>query len=329
MLILSASDVRLALPMDQTIDAMKRAFAAFSSGHAEVPLRTRLPVTAHDATSLFMPAYLADEEGEALAVKVVTLFPKNAQLGLPLIHAAVLLLSANAGQPIALLEGSTLTAIRTGAASGAATDLLARPESQTVAIFGAGVQARTQLAAVCTVRQIQAVWVFDPHREKAEHFKDEMAGQGSIPADLRVAANPDQAIREADVVCTATTSRTPVFPDQLLKPGAHINAVGSYTPQMQEIPAETVQRARLVVDSRTAVLAETGDILLPIQEGKIDASHIQAELGEIVTGRQAGRTDNSQITLFKSVGLAVQDAAAARLAVHNARQSGFGKEVDW
>lgn len=329
MLILSASDVRRTLPMDQTIEAMKRAFAAFSRGNANVPLRSRLSVPAHDAVALFMPAYLADEEGEALAVKAVTLFSHNNQFGLPLIHAAVLLFAANTGHPIALLEGSSLTAIRTGAASGAATDLLARPECQTVAIFGAGVQARTQLEAVCSVRHVQMVWVYDPNQEKAERFRDEMAGQGSIPVDIRVAMTPGQALREADIICTATTSHTPVFEDRFLKPGTHINAVGSYTPEMQEIPAETVQRACLVVDSRVAVLAETGDILQPLQEGRIDAGHIRAELGEIVIGRQPGRTDDSQITLFKSVGLAVQDAAAARLAFHNARQAGIGKEVDW
>jgi ornithine cyclodeaminase len=222
-----------------------------------------------------------------------------------------------------------LTAIRTGAASGAATDLLARPESQTVAIFGAGVQARTQLEAVCTVRRVQMVWVYDPNQEKAERFRDEMAGQGPIPMDIRLAVDPGQAVREADIICTATTSRTPVFEDRFLKPGVHINAVGSYTPEMREVPAETVQRACLVVDSRPAALAEAGDILQPMREGRIDASYIRAELGEIVINRQIGRTDESQITLFKSVGLAVQDAAAARLAFQNARRASIGREVDW
>ncbi len=329
MLILSASDVRMALPMGQTIEAMKRAFAAFSSGKADVPLRSRLSIPAHDAVSLFMPAYLADEEGEALAVKAVTLFPENYQMDLPLIHAAVLLFAANTGRPEALLEGSVLTAIRTGAASGAATDLLARPDSQTVAIFGAGVQARTQLEAVCTVRRVRTVWVFDPNQEKAERFKEEMAGKRPIPIDIRVAQDPGQAVSEADIICTATTSRTPVFEDRFLKMGVHINAIGSYTPEMQEVPAETVQRACLVVDSRAAALAEAGDILQPMQEGKIDAKHIHAELGEVVLGWQVGRTDESRITLFKSVGLAVQDAAAARLAFQNARRVGIGQEVDW
>ena len=315
--------------MGATINAMKRAYAALSSGRAEVPLRTRLPVTPHEAVSLFMPVFLQDEGREALAVKVVSLFPGNAARGLPLIHAAVLVLEADTGRLLALLEGGTLTAIRTGAASGAATDLLARPDSQVAAVFGAGVQGRTQLEAICSVRPIRTAWIYDTDAARAEAFIQEKAGQGFIPGDLRPAATPRQAVVEADIICTATTSASPVFSDADLKPGVHINAVGAYTPDMQEVPAETVRRARVIVDSRPAALSEAGDLIQPLRQGLIGEDHIHAELGEIVLGLRPGRADSNQVTLFKSVGVAVQDAAAARLALENARQFGLGVTVDW
>ena len=236
MLILNAAEVRAALPMAQAIQAMKSAFTALRDGRAQVPLRTQLPIPPHEAVSLFMPAFVDDEAGQALAVKVVSVFPHNPQMGLPLIHAAVMVLEAGTGRPLALMEGGSLTAIRTGAASGAATDLLARPDSRIAAIFGAGVQARTQLEAVCTVRSIQTAWIFDPNTDKARALVAELAGKGIIPEDLRLAKSPRQAVAEADVICTATTSVTPVFDDEDLKPGAHINGVGSYTPEMQEVP---------------------------------------------------------------------------------------------
>jgi len=329
MLILSSDVVRQSLPMDQAIDAMKRAYAALSDNRAQVPLRLSMQVPWHEATGLFMPAYIHDETGGAMAVKAVALFPHNLERGLPLIQAAVLVMEADSGRPIALVEGSTLTAIRTGAASGAATDLLARPDSQVVAVFGAGVQGRTQLEAVCTVRVVQRAWIYDPDRLRLEKFIAEMAGVASLPVDLRAAVDPLQAVKDADVICTATTSLAPVFSDADLKPGVHINAVGAYTPEMQEIPADTVARALVIVDSRAASLAEAGDLIQPIQQGRITPEHIHAELGEILLGRKQGRSSPAQVTFFKSVGIAVQDAMAARLAVENAQKMGIAQMVEW
>ena len=329
MLILTAEDVRKALPMRETIEAMKRAYASLSDGKAEVPLRTRLSVPPQEAVSLFMPAYVQTEGGDALAVKVVSLFPGNPQRGLAFIQAAVLVLEADTGRPVALLEGSSLTAIRTGAGSGAAIDLLARPESRVVVVFGAGVQGRTQLEAACSVRKIEKAWVYDPSAERAEAFCQEMAGKGDIPKELNPAKDSGQALSEADIVCTATTSNTPVFEDAELKPGAHVSGIGSYTPEMQEVPAETVARALVVVDSRSATLAETGDLLLPMGAGLFGEEHIYGELGEIVLGKKPGRESLDQITYFKSVGVAVQDAMAAQLALQNARRMGLGKEISF
>lgn len=331
MLILTADEVKDALPMKMTIEAMKRAYASLSDGKAEVPLRARLNIPPQNAVSLFMPAYVQDEGGDALAVKVVSLFPKNPerQRSLAFIQAAVLVLDAETGQATALIEGSSLTAIRTGAGSGAAIDLLARPDSRVVAVFGAGAQGRTQLEAACSVRKIEEAWVYDPSAERAEVMVQEMAGRGPVPYHLRVASSPEQAVSEADIICTATTSSTPVFADAALKPGAHISAIGSYTPEMQEVPAETVARARVVVDSRAATLAETGDLIRPMQAGLFAEEHIYAELGEIILGRKAGRESPEQITYFKSVGVAVQDAMAAQLALENARDQRLGKEIDF
>ena len=329
MLLLNATDIRKALPMNEAIEAMKNAYASLSNGKAVVPLRTRLSIPNSEALSLFMPAFASSQEGDALAIKVVSLFPTNPPRGLAYIQAAVLVLDPETGRAIAMLEGSSLTAIRTGAAGGAAIDLLARKESKTVAIFGAGVQARTQLEAACTARQIKTVFLFAKNTENAQAFADEMKGKGSITQDIRVAQSPREAIEHADIICTATTSSTPVFQDVDLKPGTHISAVGSYTPDMQEVPAETLRRAKIFVDSRSASLEEAGDIIQPIHAGLFNETHICGELGEAVLGKIPGRQSEDEITYFKSVGIAVQDAVAAQVALNNARNMNLGIEVDF
>ena len=329
MLILNAVEVRQALPMDQAIAAMKDAYAALSDGTAVVPLRTRLPISNHDALSLFMPAYLKTDSDEALAVKIVSLFPKNPDRGLAYIQAAVLVFESDTGRAVALLEGSTLTAIRTGAGSGAAIDLLARKDSKIAAIFGAGPQGRTQLEAACTARNIETVFIYNPTREKAATFAAQMAGYRTITKDIRVAQTPREAIEQADIICTATGSNQPVFEDRDVKSGTHISAIGGYTPDMQEIPAETVARSRIVVDSYHTVMEEAGDIVQAIQAGLIQRTNIAAELGEIVLGKKPGRASKEEITFFKSVGNAVQDAVAAQLALRNAREMNLGTEVEF
>ncbi len=335
MLILNADEVRQALPMDQTIAAMKAAFAALSNPSTDsgptavVPLRTRLPISNHDALSLFMPVYMKSDSGEALAVKVVSLFPNNPARGLAYIQAAVLVLESDTGRAIALLEGSALTAIRTGAGSGAAIDLLARKDSKIVAIFGAGPQGRTQLEAACAARKIETAFIYSLSPEKAQALADELAGWNNIPRDVRVASSPTEAIEQADIICTATTSAQALFEDKEVKSGTHISAIGAYTPEMQELPLETVARARIVVDSYATVMDEAGDIIKAINAGLIDESDIHAEIGEIITGRKPGRQSENEITFFKSVGNAVQDAAAAQLALQNAREMKIGTKVEF
>jgi len=322
--ILNADEVRRALPMAEAVEAMKRAFGLLSAGEVSMPLRSRIEIAEAQATALFMPAY---GPGAGLAVKIVSVFPRNPGAGLPTIHAVVIVLDARSGAPLALLEGASLTAIRTGAASGAATDLLARKDSRVAAVFGSGAQARTQLEAVCTVRQIEAAWVYGIDSPGVEAFVREMAGRGPIPRDLRIASSPEEAIAEADVICTATTSSTPVFPGRQVRPGTHVNAVGSYAPEMQEIDSDLVARSLVVVDSRQAALVESGDLLIPLRQGSLRPEAILAEMGEIVNGARAGRMSDEQITLFKSVGVAIQDVVAAGAALKRAEEAQIGLAV--
>lgn len=329
MLILNADEVQKALPMKDAIEAMKQAYASLADGTAVVPLRTRLPIPNSDALSLFMPAYVHTKDNKALAIKAVSLFPTNPARRLAYIQAAVLVFDPQTGRAIALLEGSTLTAIRTGAASGASIDLLARKDSKVAVIFGAGAQGRTQLKAACTARNIESVFIFDSDTDKAKAFSKEMAGRDRVPKNIHVATSSKEAIENSDIICTATTSSKPVFDDKDIKPGTHISAVGAYTPEMCEIPSETVLRARVFVDSRSACMEEAGDLIQPIRAGLFDESHIQAELGEVVSGQKLGRENEDQITFFKSVGIAVQDAMAAQVALTNAHALKIGTEVQF
>jgi alanine dehydrogenase len=325
--ILSGTEVRQAVTMAEAIEAVKAAYLQLSAGEAVVPLRTPVAVEKRDGVTLFMPAYLASSD--ALAAKIVSVFPGNLERGLPTIHAVVIVVDAETGRPMALMDGTYLTALRTGAASGVATDLLAQPDARVAAIFGAGAQARTQLEAVCTVRTMERAWVYDLSLEAATAYATEMKQRGApIPADLRVADSAAQAVGDADVICTATTSSTPVFADADLKPGVHINGIGAYTPEMQEIPAGTVARAKVVVDSRSASLAEAGDLIIPLREGLITQADIHGEIGEVAAGLIPGRESDDDVTFFKSVGVAVQDVAVAGLILHRAEELGLGLEVD-
>lgn len=325
-LLLSKTDVQRAITMREAIEVVKEAFAQLSTGQATVPLRLPLEVPAQEAVTLFMPAYLAASGG--MGAKVVSVFPHNAERGLPTIHAVVVLVDSTTGQPQALLDGTYLTALRTGAASGAATDFLARPDARTVAIFGAGAQGRTQLAAVCAVRDIERAWVYDVNRAAAERYVQELCARPGMPPRLEVAASPAAAVREADVICTATTSRNPVFDSDDVPPGTHVNAVGAFTSEMQEVDVAGLRGVRIVVDSRAACLAEAGDLIIPLRRGLIPAAEAWTELGEIAAGQAPGRRSAEEITYFKSVGNAVQDVSVGQAVLAAARRLGLGVEVE-
>ncbi len=306
---LTAEDIRQALPMREAIEAMRVAFIALSEGRAHIPQRLQIPIPEQAGVTLVMPGYVPPD---ALGLKVVSVFPRNPQQGLPTISALVVMLDPRTGTPLALLDGTFLTAWRTGAASGLATDWLARPDATSLAIIGAGAQARTQLLAICAVRPIQRVRVYSRTPERAQAWIEALRGQEGVPEDIALAPTPEAAVAEADVVCTATNSSTPVFDGRALRPGTHINAIGSFTLQMRELDEETFRRAsRVVVDAREAALAEAGEVVWAIQRGILQESDL-VELGEIVAGRRPGREQPEEITLFKSVGLAVQDLVAAQ-----------------
>lgn len=320
---LSAADVRRALPMTQAIAVMKAAFRELSEHRAIVPLRTHVPMPEHQGDVLVMPAYSPDTA--RFGLKVITLFENNPALNLPFIQAMVMVFDTATGSPVAIMEGTSLTAIRSGAASGAATDLLARADACNVAVFGAGIQARTQLEAVCAVRSIRQASVFDQDPARTAAFAREASAELGIT--VMPAASSAAALDGADVICTATTSATPVFADSEVGIGAHINAIGSYKPHMREIPPETVARSRVVVDQMEAAWEEAGDLILALQAGLIAADHVHAELGEIVAGIRPGRTHPETVTFFKSVGIAIQDLAAASCVLAKAQELGLGTEV--
>jgi ornithine cyclodeaminase len=325
--IISRDEVKKAVTMAEAIETVKAAFAQLSKGHARVPIRTQLGVPLHDGVTLFMPAYL--EQTDELGMKMVSVFSGNIEQGLPTINAMVTLVDAETGLPTAIIDGTYLTALRTGAASGAATDLLARRDSKTVAVLGTGVQGRTQLQAVCTVRNIERVLVYDKRTESAEAFRDEMAASGApVPPRIEVAETASRAVSQADVICTATTSLTPVFGDRDVRAGSHVNAIGSFTPAMQELPAETVSRSTIVVDSREAVWAEAGDLIIARNQGLITEESVHAEIGEIVSGKKPGRRSDDEVTLFKSVGNAVQDVSVGARILKEAQAKGLGLVVD-
>jgi ornithine cyclodeaminase/alanine dehydrogenase-like protein (mu-crystallin family) len=320
---LSAEDVAKALTMDQAIGAMKEAFIELSAGAATVPLRVPIDISGQNATALFMPVYLPGTQ--KFGLKVVSVFGNNPPRGLPLIYALVAVFDGNTGSPLAVMDGEYLTALRTGAASGLATDLLARKEAHTVAIFGAGRQGRTQLEGVATVRAIEQAWIIDPDTARAAAFAAEMSDRLGFRIDV---ADSTEVLGEADVICTATTSAKPVFADAKVKTGVHINGVGSFKPSLCEIPPETVVRAKVVVDSLAPCLSEAGDLIMPMEQGLITQSHIYAEIGEIAAGKKAGRSSGEEITIFKSVGNAVQDLAAAARVLETAQRLNLGVEVE-
>ena len=320
--VLSCDDVRQALPMKAAIEASKKAFSRLSSGRVEMPLRSRIHIPEQEGVLLTMPAALLDD-GE-MAVKLVTVFGKNPARGFPLIHAVLLVLDAENGQVLSLMDADVLTAVRTGAGVGVATDLLAPPEANSVAIIGSGKQAVAQLDAVCSVRDIQQAWVYSPNPEHAQSFAEKMSGVGPIPKDVRAVSSSAEALKDADIVCTATTSTTPVISFEQLKAGAHVNAVGSFQPTMQEIDGETIRNALVVVDSRESALIETGDIVTPLKQGLITPEHIHAEIGEIINGAKNGRSSQDQLTFFKSCGVAAQDAVTAAIALKNAERENLG-----
>jgi ornithine cyclodeaminase/alanine dehydrogenase-like protein (mu-crystallin family) len=320
---LSSKDVVQSISMKEAIELMKDAFQQLSAGKASVPQRIAIDVPENNGSALFMPVY--SPHSERLGIKLVSVFHQNPAQGLPTIQALVFVMDATNGRPLAMMDGEYLTALRTGAASGLATDLLARQNSETVAIFGAGAQGRTQLEGVCAVRRITKAFIFDKEKEKAKIFAGEMSEKLDI--NLLPTENSED-LRKADIICTATNSQTPVFENKYLKDGVHINAIGAYNPQMSEIPLEAVARSKIITDQKSACLTEAGDLIKAIDAKVITENDLYAEIGEIVANKKTGRTNETEITLFKSVGNAMQDLVTANRVLENAIDQGIGTELN-
>jgi ornithine cyclodeaminase/alanine dehydrogenase len=323
-LLLSRDDVIKVLDMAECMEVVEKAFAELANGTAVLPLR--INITPPDGLALYMPAYL--KQMGALACKVVTVYKNNPQkYKLPTTIGKVLLQNPETGEVISIMDGGYLTAVRTGAASGVATKYLARDgKGQVAGIFGAGVQARMQLWAVAVASEITKAYVYDISAEAVGKFIAEMSAK--LKLEILKADSPEQILKQADIICTATSSPTPIFDGKKVREGTHINGIGSHTPNARELDTAIVKRSKLIADSYDACLSEAGDIMLPIKEGAIDKSHLHADLGEIITRRKPARISDNEITLFKSNGLAIQDAATAKLVYDKARQARIGREVE-
>ncbi|TMC44521.1 MAG: ornithine cyclodeaminase family protein [Chloroflexi bacterium] len=326
MLVLSRSEVERLLDLDRLRDAVAKAMADLSAGRASMPPRIAALVAERDALLAAMPAYLPSSH--ALTTKLVSLFPRNTDR--PTHQAVIVVFDAESGTPLALIDGEAITAARTAAASALATDLLARRDAQVLALIGTGVQARAHLRAVPRVREFREVRIAGRDAKKAaELMKD--AHEVVPGAELRMTVSYAEAEDGADVICAATHSPEPVVRREWLSAGAHVTSVG-YNTSGREVDGATFRDALVVVESRSATLAPppagSNDIAMAIAEGMMTRDHVHAELGELVSGTRPGRTDREQITLYKSVGVAVQDAAAAAMVLDAARAAGVGRTVD-
>lgn len=297
MLILDEIAVRKHLDMQMLIPAMEGALSAFSAGKAVQPMRVMLPVAEHGAFLGSMPAYT----GAQLGAKIVALFPNNQ--GIPTHHALILLFQPETGQPLVVMDGRLITEMRTGAVSAVATQSLARPDASVLAILGSGVQAQSHLEALRLVREFREVRVWSPRN----------AGAFAQRHKLQLVHSAEEAVRNADVIVVATTSQTPILRGEWLSPGVHINAVGAPRPDWRELDDQVLHKAKLYVESREAAIKESGDV--------IAAGSIFAEIGEVVAGTRPGRQYEEEITLFKSVGIAVEDLASAELVYREALAS--------
>jgi ornithine cyclodeaminase len=327
-LILSRTDVQHCLNMTEAIEAMRIAFAALYAGNAQVPPRIGVEL-AEQGIALLMPSLLQTTEQHAFGLKVITVMPRNSSRNLPRLFASVLLLDAETGQTQAILEGSWLTAMRTGAVSGLATDLLARRNADILALFGAGAQAPTQVLAIDTVRPLREVRVVnrsEQHYQQLVVILQQLLGS-ACPRVIR-ATSVHEALVGASLVACATTATEPLFQWTDIAPGTHINAIGAFTPEMCEVDPETLAHARIVVDQREAALTEAGDLLQALAAGRVRGPETWTELGELVSGKQLGRTRDEEITFFKSVGIAVQDVAVASCVYKRAHELGVGIEVE-
>jgi ornithine cyclodeaminase len=322
--VLSATDVLRALPMARCLEVVRDATASLARGDIVVPERQQLATG--DGVTLTMSALWPARD--AMSTKLNSVYNQNAARGLPTFHGILALQELSTGRHTAIFEASSLTALRTSALIGLATDLLSRKDANTAAIIGAGRHARVQLEAILAVRALTEVRIYSRTSESARAFVEQLSKSDFTKGvTLRVAATSAEAAEDADVICCVTNSPTPVLHGKDVKPGTHVNAIGAFTPETRELDSELVRRARIVVDTRDGAREEAGDLLIPLGEGLIDASALDDEIGEVVLGTKPGRTSDDQITIFKSVGSAAFDVGAAVAALETAREQGLGNVI--
>ncbi len=324
MILLSEKDIRQVVTMKEIIEAVKTSFVMMAKGECEVPLRTVIEHADGESAFLFMPAYA--QEMDAASLKVVNIFPRNIDRGLSSAPGQILLIDGETGYISALIDGACVTRLRTGASTGAAFDALAREDCRKGALIGTGGQAAAQLEAMLAVRDLEEVSVYDINGERcrqfAEAFQNDPRFEGIV---FKAAADPDECIADADLIATATVSARPVFDGTKVKNGATISAVGTYEPHKHELdPAVLPRASKIICDWRDAVLSESGDLLIPLSQGIIRESDIQGSLGDILCGRLPGRESDDEIIVYETVGVAMQDLAAAKLICEKARAAGIG-----
>ncbi|MGA2789280.1 MAG: ornithine cyclodeaminase family protein [Candidatus Bathyarchaeia archaeon] len=323
-LFLTRKDVEACLTMDDTLDAVERAFKEHGEGTTNMPVRSGIRLEKAKGTTLFMPAYM--ETMGAIGIKVVSVYPDNpSRYALPTTLGVVLLTDPKNGELLAIMDGTFLTAMRTGAAGGVAAKYLARKDAKKVGILGAGVQGRTQIIAASKVRRVEKVKAYDVARDRCELFCKQLSKELNI--QIEPVDSAEKAVRGSDIVITTSTSKMPILNGDWLDEGTHVNAIGSHTPDTRELDAASIKRAKLVVDSREAALKEAGDIMIPLSQGLITPDQIHAELGEIVTNKKVGRISDNEITIFKSLGLAIQDVSTANKVYELALKRGVGTRM--
>ena len=326
-LLLNRSEVQQVLTISTAIDAVESAFSELARGTAEMPQRTVLTDDDVGGWIAYMPAYL--KSGGALGIKAVTVYKSNpTEFGLPTTLGTILVQDNRTGQVLAAMDGGYLTAVRTGAVTGVATQHMARSDSEVAGVLGAGVQARQQAIAIAEASDVKTIlsYSLEPMDER-KAFADWVADQTGC--EVKLAGSGEALCRESDIVSLATTAATPIVNGDWWKPGAHINSIGSHAPGIRETDTATIRRARVICDQTAACMAEAGDIMTPVDDGDYSWDDVAGDLGDVVNGDVAGRTSEDEVTLFKSVGLAIQDITCASLVYERAVAQGIGTEFDF
>jgi alanine dehydrogenase len=322
--LLSSRDITSLVTMPEAINVIEKAFSDLSARLYTMPVRTVTDLGANELSLFYKPCYLPSEG--IVSVKLLSQLKKDHPNDIPTIRGLIILTDPSTNSVRAIIDGTSLTAIRTGAASGVATRHLARKDSAVLAVFGGGTQAYTQFEAVCCEREITEAYIFDRNRGNAErlanHFKAKFNGRITVTDDLSL-------LSRADIICTATPSTTPLFPANLLKPGVHINAIGSYNPKMQELPNELFTTALLYVDHEESCFSETGDLINPLKLGTLNMENYRGEIGSLVASVSTGRSSAGEITVFKSVGVAAQDLAIAEFVYRKAVELSVGNDFEF